>query len=200
MDPRRGFEPRFTASKADVLPLDERGMAPAVGVEPTVFGFGVRDTPTRSPAYTNFGGLEGRARTCGLTLPKRPLYQLSYSQVTGRSAAPRLEKRWLRSLKELPSSEHGRSGYMRTAIVASALVLSACATTPPPAIELRTVRVEVPVPVPCIDATKVPTKPGRIASQLTGDASHDLDLVAAHALRLSAWGDQLAAIVQACSK
>lgn len=93
MVPRHGFEPQFRQSKCRVLPLDERGVAPVAGVEPADFGFGGQAAPTRSPIrpLRNLSdGLGDRVRTCDLRHPKPPLYQLSYSQISGRSFATRL--------------------------------------------------------------------------------------------------------------
>lgn len=92
---------------------------------------------------------------------------------------------------------------MRKLFVAATVIigLSACATTklPPPAVELRTVRVEIPVAQPCLAAEQIPPVPPRIADQLTGDARHDLDLVSASALRLRSWGEQMHAALVACA-
>ena len=84
------------------------------------------------------------------------------------------------------------------------LFLAACAaTTPPPAVELRTVEVKVPVPTPCITAEQlnelIAREPARVSAQLTGDARHDLDIVAASALRLRAYAGELRAALKACS-
>lgn len=82
-----------------------------------------------------------------------------------------------------------------------ALALTACthADTPPPAIDVRIQRVEIPVPAPCLAKDKIPAEPEHIADKLTGDARRDLDLVAANALRLRAWGDKMRAALLACS-
>lgn len=80
--------------------------------------------------------------------------------------------------------------------------LSACSITklPPSAVELHAVRVEIPVPMPCLRADQIPAEPERIASKLTGDAAHDLDLVSASALRLRSWGQRMMAALEACAK
>src|SRR5688572_9512007 len=76
-----------------------------------------------------------------------------------------------------------REGYrpMRRIMLAPALLIAAgcSATATPPAVELRTIEIRVPVPQPCLSAEQIPAEPPRIASQLNGDARHDLDLVAA---------------------
>ena len=83
------------------------------------------------------------------------------------------------------------------AIIASLLLLSACKTTPGP-VEVRTVRVMVPVSQSCIKASQIPKAPPRIGALLNGDAQHDLNIVAASQLRLRASGDVLLALVTAC--
>lgn len=77
------------------------------------------------------------------------------------------------------------------------LAMSACKTTAPP-IEVRTV--EVPTPVACVELAQIPAEPPLIGDQLTGDAQHDLGVVAPSALELRKWGRSLIAlIVPACT-
>ena len=83
------------------------------------------------------------------------------------------------------------------AIIASLLLLSACKTTPGP-VEVRVQRVLVPISQPCIKPSQIPKAPPRIGDQLNGDAQHDLNLVAASAVRLRAYGDVLLALLVAC--
>lgn len=82
-----------------------------------------------------------------------------------------------------------------------ALALTACthADTPPPAIDVRIQRVEIPVPAPCLAKDKIPAEPEHIAGKLTGDARHDLDLVSASAIRLRSWGEAMQAALRACA-
>lgn len=89
---------------------------------------------------------------------------------------------------------------MRRLILAAAFTLAGCTHTPPPAIEVRTERFEVPVPVPCIKASDVPAVPPRVGDKLTGNAVTDADLLAADALRLSAALDQAMALISGCTK
>lgn len=42
MVPLRGIEPRFPDRESGVLPLDDRGLVPLVGIEPDIFGLKVR--------------------------------------------------------------------------------------------------------------------------------------------------------------
>ncbi|KUR71161.1 hypothetical protein AQZ52_10845 [Novosphingobium fuchskuhlense] len=80
----------------------------------------------------------------------------------------------------------------------TAFTLAGCAHSTPPAIEVRTERVEVPVPVPCIKASDVPGVPPRVGDKLTGNAVSDADLLAADALRLSSALDQAMALISGC--
>ena len=77
------------------------------------------------------------------------------------------------------------------------------ATTPPPAVEVRTIEVKVPVPVACLTAEQmnalIAREPARVNAQLNGDARHDLDLVAASAIRLRAYAGELRAALKACT-
>ena len=78
------------------------------------------------------------------------------------------------------------------------LALSACTQTPPPAIEARVVRVEVPIATSCIKASDIPAEPPTIGSKLTGDAARDLNTVAASAVRLRAALRVSLALLGAC--
>ena len=77
------------------------------------------------------------------------------------------------------------------------IALSACKTTPGP-VEVKTVFVNVPVSVACVKPSQVPAPPPKIGQLLNGDSQHDLNLVAASAIRLRAYGDVLLALVTAC--
>lgn len=84
---------------------------------------------------------------------------------------------------------------MRAIILA--LMLTGCAATPPPGIEVRTVTVDRPVAVPCVKGP-LPVEPERVADKLTGDAVRDLDIVAASAIRLRAYAGEMRAMLGAC--
>lgn len=90
---------------------------------------------------------------------------------------------------------------MRTAIIA-ALLLSGCATRTqvPPAVEVRTVEVKVPVPTACVDPKSVPGEPEKVGERLNGKAAHDLDVIAGSAIRLRQWGRELFALLKPCVK
>ena len=83
--------------------------------------------------------------------------------------------------------------------LAPALLLAGCAgRVPPPAIEARVVTVDRVVAVTCVRREQIPAEPAKIGDRLTGDAAHDLPVVAVSALRLRAWGGQLAALLTGC--
>lgn len=87
-------------------------------------------------------------------------------------------------------------------IVAAAIGLSACSTTqpPPPAVQIRTVTVDRPVAVACVRKSDIPAEPPKVASQLTGEARHDLDIVGASALRLRQALNETFALLEPCTK
>ena len=76
--------------------------------------------------------------------------------------------------------------------VVGLLTLTACATDQQ---GVAIHEVPTPVPVPCVDASQVPAEPPQVRSQLTGDAVHDLGIVAPSALQLRAWGRSLRALI-----
>lgn len=73
-------------------------------------------------------------------------------------------------------------------------------SAPPPAVEVRTVTVKVPVPTACVDKASIPAEPPKVGSQLTGDARHDLDVVSASALRLRQALKEAFALLSGCVK
>jgi hypothetical protein len=85
---------------------------------------------------------------------------------------------------------------MKRIVIAAALLAAACETTQP-GVEVRTV--QVPVPQPCLAADEIPAEPGTVSHLLTGVAAHDLTVVAASALELRAWGQEMAAALKACA-
>ena len=66
-----------------------------------------------------------------------------------------------------------------------------------PGIEVRTV--QVPVPQPCLPLDQIPSEPAQVGSQLNGNAAHDLSIVAASALELRAWGQEMVTALKACA-
>lgn len=83
----------------------------------------------------------------------------------------------------------------RAAAAASLILLSACASKP--AIEVRTVRVEVPVPVACVAAADVPERPGPLPPR-PEDARQALDLAVAKVLEWIGYGEKASAIFLVC--
>jgi hypothetical protein len=88
---------------------------------------------------------------------------------------------------------------MKRLLLASLIALASCAQTPDPVVE-KPVIVEKPVAVACVDKSKVPAEPAKVAGDLNGQARHDLDVVSASALELRTWGRKLYALVQPCTK
>lgn len=80
-----------------------------------------------------------------------------------------------------------------------ALLLAGCAQTPPPAIDVRTVTVNVPVAVRCIDPAKVPAPPPLVGQRLTGDAVADSVTLAQADLALRTALDQALALIGPCT-
>jgi hypothetical protein len=87
-----------------------------------------------------------------------------------------------------------------SALCVNILCMSACTTGPHPLppTEVRTVEVKVPVPVPCVERSALPGMPAKVGNLLTGDAVHDLDVVAASNLRLRTALDKALALLGAC--
>lgn len=87
-------------------------------------------------------------------------------------------------------------------MVACMLAVSACANRDPvpPAVEIRTVTLEKPVPVACVDSKSVPAEPEKVGGRLSGQAAHDADLLAGSAVKLRQWGRELRALITPCLK
>jgi hypothetical protein len=78
---------------------------------------------------------------------------------------------------------------MKVAVIAAALLLSACASGPSV--------VRVPVPVPC-HTGELPVEPEQVGPRLSGNAERDVGIIAASALRLRAYSRELRALLDAC--
>ena len=76
------------------------------------------------------------------------------------------------------------------------LLLVGCAT---PAIRTETVTVKVPVPVACVDKSKIPDEPARTGA-LDRDARRAADTLAAKVLELRGYGRELVALIGPCVK
>ena len=87
---------------------------------------------------------------------------------------------------------------MKATLIAALLLAGCAGCVPPPGIEARVVRVEVPVSVSCVKAIDIPAEPAKIGHLLNKDAGHDAPILAASAIRLRAWGGQLAALLTGC--
>lgn len=85
---------------------------------------------------------------------------------------------------------------MRLAVLPLALALAACQTTQP---GVRVQQVRVPAPQPCMAAGEIPAEPARVADDLTGVASQDVLTLAASALELRAWGQEMHTALTACA-
>lgn len=85
---------------------------------------------------------------------------------------------------------------MRRLALAPLALLAACATTPG-AVEVREVR--VPTPVACVSADAIPPEPAKVGGQLAGDAVTDSSILAASALELRKWGQELSALLTGCA-
>lgn len=84
---------------------------------------------------------------------------------------------------------------MRHLILPSLFLLAACSHAEP-GIEIRTV--EVPVPVSCVTAAQIPAVPEKVGHLLTGNAVHDLSVVAESALELRKYAGELRALLVGC--
>lgn len=80
---------------------------------------------------------------------------------------------------------------------AAALALSACAHGPRP-VQVRTVEVVKPIPVPCVKPEQIPAMPAKVGEQLTGDPVADVSVLAASNLRLRAAMGKALALLGAC--
>lgn len=85
------------------------------------------------------------------------------------------------------------------AITCSAL-LAACAG--PPALDVQTIKASVPVPVPCIDPSKVPAAPDFLsdADLLTGTGEQVVDKLWRDHIERRDYDGLLSPIVQNCSQ
>ena len=80
---------------------------------------------------------------------------------------------------------------------AAALAMSACAHGPGP-VEVRTVEVVKPIPVPCAKREAIPAMPAKVGDQLTGDPVADVSTLAAANLRLRAAMGKALAVLEGC--
>ena len=83
-------------------------------------------------------------------------------------------------------------------IAVASLALSACATKPPTIPPVQIQRVEVPVPLQCVNKADIPAEPDPVA--LTGDARKDDALLAAKLAAVRVWGRSLAGMLGPCAR
>lgn len=154
-------------------------MEPATGIE---------------PASSPYEGAALPLSYAGILVPRagiEPGYP-AYKAGASPLCFPRRELARARSEAELV---HDKTHILIRLAFLAPLALAACAHTPEgPRI------VEIPVPVACVAKDKLPSEPALIAPGLTGDAVHDLDLVAASNIQLRGWGRSLYAALVACAK
>ena len=81
---------------------------------------------------------------------------------------------------------------MKPLALTALLALTACTTDQQ---GVRVEQVPVPTPVACVSPEQVPAEPPQVGEQLTGDAVHDLGIVAPSALELRKWGRSLYALI-----
>ena len=81
-------------------------------------------------------------------------------------------------------------------LITGLFCLSACSHTG--GVQIK--RVEVPTPVPCLRTEAIPPEPLHVADKLTGQAAHDLVIVAESALELRIWGRSMRAALEACAE
>lgn len=94
---------------------------------------------------------------------------------------------------------HSMKRAFHKAACASAMLLSACATVPPPEPQIVIRELKIPVPVACVDPASVPIEPGSLVLPLN-DARAAADIAASQALKYKAYARELyALIVPACT-
>lgn len=86
---------------------------------------------------------------------------------------------------------------MKRAVLALFL-LAGCAHRQPE-VQIHEVHVPVPMPVACVDRSKIPPEPKRVSRRFTGDAKHDLSVLAPNAKQLREWGQQLRRMLDKCA-
>jgi hypothetical protein len=85
---------------------------------------------------------------------------------------------------------------MRRLIMLPIIALVSACSHAEPGIEIR--EIPVPTPIACVKPEQIPAEPDKVGDQLTGEARHDLSIVAESALALRKYGGQLRALLEGC--
>lgn len=83
---------------------------------------------------------------------------------------------------------------MKRVLLLLAAGLAGCAHKP----EVQIREVAVPTPVTCVDPRRIPEEPPRVARLFNGNARHDLEILAANAQQLRAWGQEMRTLLEMC--
>lgn len=81
---------------------------------------------------------------------------------------------------------------MKRLFLLLAALVAGCVHKP----EIR--EVAVPTPVTCVDPRRIPPEPARVAQRFTGNAKHDLEILARNAQDLRLWGQEMRTLLEAC--
>lgn len=81
--------------------------------------------------------------------------------------------------------------------IALTLLLGGCAALQKPAPVVTAA--PAPEPAACVDPAQVPAEPPMVGQRFNGDAKHDLQVLAPNAKALRDWGQQLRALIDACT-
>lgn len=84
-------------------------------------------------------------------------------------------------------------------LLACVILVAGCAGKVAPPVMGPPTEVKVLVRQPCTKRADIPSAPPHVASQLNGQAAHDLLIVDQSALELRTWGESLAAMLTACA-
>lgn len=83
---------------------------------------------------------------------------------------------------------------MKRALPLLLLALAGCAHQRD--VEIR--EVAVPTPVTCVDPRRIPPEPPTVAQRFTGNARHDLEILAPNARALRQWGREMRGLLEQC--
>jgi hypothetical protein len=83
---------------------------------------------------------------------------------------------------------------VRPALLLLAALIAGCAHKQ----EVVVREVPVPTPVTCVDPSRIPAEPPRVAQRFNGNARHDLEILAANAQELRLWGQEMRTLLEMC--